>query len=148
MTARVQFVRGGPDAVTGTWPLVLANVLAASLIEMAPVLVRRIGHHGRLVLSGIPVSLEQDVGDAVPPPGNARPRREVARGLGRARAPGVLVTVWVTASVMSGYLQVNTADRSSQRRSGNHPAEAREEAEGGEEADEWRGRRGVPGCQR
>jgi ribosomal protein L11 methyltransferase len=64
MTGRVEFARGGPDAVTGTWPLVLANVLAASLIEMAPVLVRRVGHHGRLVLSGIPESLEQDVGAA------------------------------------------------------------------------------------
>jgi ribosomal protein L11 methyltransferase len=58
---RLRLTRGGPDAITGTWPLVLANVLAAPLIEMAPVLVRRIGHHGRVVLSGIPASVEQDV---------------------------------------------------------------------------------------
>jgi ribosomal protein L11 methyltransferase len=58
---RLQLTPGGPEAVTGTWPLVLANVLAAPLIEMAPALVRRVGHHGRLVLSGIPQSVEPDV---------------------------------------------------------------------------------------
>jgi ribosomal protein L11 methylase PrmA len=61
---RLQLMPGGPEAVTGTWPLVLANVLAAPLIEMAPVLVRRVGHHGRLVLSGIPESVEPDVSQA------------------------------------------------------------------------------------
>ena len=59
--ARLRLEHGGPEAVTGTWPLVLANVLAAPLIEMAPALVRRLGHHGRLVLSGIPTSVEPDV---------------------------------------------------------------------------------------
>ena len=54
----------GPKTVTGTWPLVLANVLAAPLIEMAPALVRRVGHHGQLVLSGIPSSVERDVDQA------------------------------------------------------------------------------------
>jgi ribosomal protein L11 methyltransferase len=58
---RLAVRHGGPDTVTGLWPLVLANVLAAPLIEMAPVLVRRVGRHGRLVLSGIPVSVEPDV---------------------------------------------------------------------------------------
>ncbi len=58
---RLQLTRGGPDALAGTWPLVVANLLAAPLIELAPVLVRRVGHHGRLVLSGIPLSLEPDV---------------------------------------------------------------------------------------
>ena len=58
---RLQLARGGPEAVTGTWPLVVANVLAAPLIEMAPSLVRRVGHHGQLVLSGIPAALERDV---------------------------------------------------------------------------------------
>jgi ribosomal protein L11 methyltransferase len=61
---RLQLARGGPETVTGTWPLVLANVLAAPLVEMAPALVRRVGHQGRLVLSGIPSSLEQQVDDA------------------------------------------------------------------------------------
>lgn len=58
---RLQLARGGPDVVTGAWPLVVANVLAAPLIEMAPALVRRVGHGGELVLSGIPSSLEGDV---------------------------------------------------------------------------------------
>jgi ribosomal protein L11 methyltransferase len=58
---RLQLVLGGPDAVNGAWPIVVANVLAAPLIEMAPVLVRRVGHHGRLILSGISWSLEPEV---------------------------------------------------------------------------------------
>lgn len=58
---RVQLTRGGPDAVSGVWPFVVANVLAAPLIEMAPVVVRRISHHGQLVLSGIPSALALDV---------------------------------------------------------------------------------------
>ena len=61
---RLQFVLGGPDAVDGVWPLVVANVLAAPLIEMAPMLVRRVGHAGRLILSGIPWSLEPEVAHA------------------------------------------------------------------------------------
>ena len=58
---RLRLVRGGPEAVAGTWPLVVANLLAAPLVELAPALVRRVGHHGRLVLSGIPPSLEPAV---------------------------------------------------------------------------------------
>jgi ribosomal protein L11 methyltransferase len=58
---RLELRRGGPETVTGAWPLALANVLAAPLIEMAPALVRCVGHHGQLVLSGIPSSVEPDV---------------------------------------------------------------------------------------
>lgn len=58
---RLRLARGGPDAVAGAWPLVVANLLAAPLVELAPVIARRVGHHGRLVLSGIPSSLEGDV---------------------------------------------------------------------------------------
>jgi len=58
---RLQLVLGGPDVVDGVWPLVVANVLAASLIEMAPILVRRVGTGGRLILSGVPWSLESEV---------------------------------------------------------------------------------------
>jgi ribosomal protein L11 methyltransferase len=58
---RLELMRGEPGSIAGTWPLVLANVLAAPLIEMAPALVRRVGHHGRLVLSGIAAAVEQDV---------------------------------------------------------------------------------------
>jgi ribosomal protein L11 methyltransferase len=61
---RLTLLHGGPDVVTGAWPLVLANVLAAPLIELAPALVRRVGHGGRVVLSGIPISLAHDVGEA------------------------------------------------------------------------------------
>jgi ribosomal protein L11 methyltransferase len=64
MSDRLQLAGGGPDTIGGTWPLVLANVLAAPLIEMAPTLVRRVGHHGRLVLSGISSALEPDVESA------------------------------------------------------------------------------------
>ena len=46
----IALARGGPETLTGTWPLVLANVLAAPLIDMAPALVRRVAHHGHLVL--------------------------------------------------------------------------------------------------
>ncbi len=58
---RLALAHGGPDGVIGTWPLVLANVLAAPLIEMAPMLVRRLASQGLLVLSGIPASVEPDV---------------------------------------------------------------------------------------
>jgi ribosomal protein L11 methyltransferase len=61
---RLQLARGGPETIPGTWPLVLANILAARLTEMAPSLVRRVAHHGRLVLSGIPSSVEPDVDKA------------------------------------------------------------------------------------
>jgi ribosomal protein L11 methyltransferase len=57
---RLQLQRGGPDTIAGTWPLVLANILAAPLIEMAPALVRRVAHRGQLVLSGIPEAVEPD----------------------------------------------------------------------------------------
>jgi ribosomal protein L11 methyltransferase len=76
---RLHLVHGGPDALAGTWPLVMANVLAAPLIEMAPLLVRRLGHHGELVLSGIPASLERDVTKACTRLGMAR-IRATARG--------------------------------------------------------------------
>jgi len=61
---RLRLATGGPDAIDGTWPLVVANVLAAPLIEMAPALVRRVGHHGHLVLSGIPSAAHEEVGRA------------------------------------------------------------------------------------
>lgn len=64
LEGRLQLARCGPDAIAGTWPLVLANILAAPLIEMAPALVRRIGHFGQLVVSGIPRSVEPDVAHA------------------------------------------------------------------------------------
>jgi ribosomal protein L11 methyltransferase len=61
VTERLTLAAGGPETLTGRWPLVLANVLAAPLIEMTSTLSRRVGRHGRLVLSGIPSSVEPDV---------------------------------------------------------------------------------------
>ena len=61
---RLQLVLGGPDAVDGNWPLVVANGLAAPLMEMAPVLARRVGSRGRLILSGIAEALESEVRQA------------------------------------------------------------------------------------
>src|SRR5262249_4515864 len=77
---RLQLVRGGPDVVAGTWPLVVANLLAAPLIELAPVLVRRVGHHGRLVVSGIPSSVEADVDRAYRHLGMRRVRAQSRAG--------------------------------------------------------------------
>jgi ribosomal protein L11 methylase PrmA len=58
---RLQLIQGGPKAVSGVWPLVVANVLAAPLIEMAPLLVQRVASQGVLILSGIPHSAELEV---------------------------------------------------------------------------------------
>ena len=61
---RLQLAFGGPDIVTGVFPLVVANVLPAALVEMASVLVQRVAHHGWLLLSGIPRALDDDVARA------------------------------------------------------------------------------------
>ncbi len=57
---RLELIRGGPETLAGTWALVFANILAAPLIEMAPSLVRCVGHDGTLVVSGIATGLEQE----------------------------------------------------------------------------------------
>ena len=77
---RLELVHGGPDVVDGVWPLVMANVLAAPLIEMAPVLVRRVGNRGRLILSGIPPSLEPEVTRTYERLGMRRIRSEARAG--------------------------------------------------------------------
>jgi ribosomal protein L11 methyltransferase len=61
LTSRLFLVHGGPEALSASWPLVLANILAAPLMEMAPTLAQRVAHGGRLVLSGIRASLTLDV---------------------------------------------------------------------------------------
>jgi ribosomal protein L11 methyltransferase len=64
LASRLYLVHGGPEALSGSWPLVLANVLAAPLMEMSFTLARRVGRGGRLVLSGIRSSLAADVEQA------------------------------------------------------------------------------------
>jgi len=64
LSERLQVMHGGPDAVTGAWPLVVANIVAATLIEIAPALARRVGHHGRLILSGMPLGVAPEVEQA------------------------------------------------------------------------------------
>jgi len=58
---RLTTVRGGPEVVAGRWPLVVANILAAPLMEMAPTLVRCVAGRGRLVLSGMSSATLADV---------------------------------------------------------------------------------------
>jgi ribosomal protein L11 methyltransferase len=64
LAARLHLVHGGPAALRGAWPLVVANLLTGPLLELAPDLVRRVGRRGHLVLSGIRSSTERDVVDA------------------------------------------------------------------------------------
>lgn len=61
LAGRLELARGGPDTVAGNWALVVANILTAPLIDMAPALSRRVGHQGQLVLSGIRASMEPEV---------------------------------------------------------------------------------------
>ena len=61
LSDRLSLTKGGPESVTAAWPLVVANILPATLIEMAPTLVRRVAHHGELVLSGIPTGVDAEV---------------------------------------------------------------------------------------
>ena len=64
LSDRLQLVLGGPEVLDGAWPLVMANLLAAPLIEMAPLLVRRVRSGGKLLLSGVRWSLESEVKQA------------------------------------------------------------------------------------
>ena len=58
---RMQVIQAGPDALSGRWALVVANVLAAPLIGLAPILAARVGRAGRLVLSGVARAVQPDV---------------------------------------------------------------------------------------
>jgi ribosomal protein L11 methyltransferase len=64
LSDRFHLVAGGPEAVGGAWPLVVANILTAPLIELAPAIVRRVASRGRLVLSGIAKSTAVDLENA------------------------------------------------------------------------------------
>ena len=69
LASRLRLVHGGPDVVSGVWPLVVANILTAPLIDMAPALAQKLGHNGRLILSGIRASLAAEVEFAYKRPG-------------------------------------------------------------------------------
>jgi ribosomal protein L11 methyltransferase len=77
---RIELVLGGPDAAKGAWPLVVANILAAPLIEMAPTLVRRVASRGRLILSGIPQSVGAEVTQSYTRLGMRQVRTETRAG--------------------------------------------------------------------
>jgi len=80
LTERLDLVFGGPEADNGLWSLVVANVLAAPLIEMAPILVRRVASHGRLILSGIPSAAESEVRESYQRLGMRHIRSETRAG--------------------------------------------------------------------
>jgi len=64
LASRMYVVHGDLPALRGRWPLVVANVLAAPLIEMAPRLTACVSHAGHLLLSGIPSAVRDDVARA------------------------------------------------------------------------------------
>mgnify|MGYP000315158863 CR=1 FL=1 len=62
LSARFDVIEGGIDAAPpGTHPLVVANLLAGLLIDLAPQLARRLAPGGRLVVSGVLRRQEDDV---------------------------------------------------------------------------------------
>lgn len=77
---RLDLACGGPETTAGTWPLVVANVLAAPLIEMAPALARRLGHDGLVILSGISAGMTPDVARAYEHSGMVRVRAAARAG--------------------------------------------------------------------
>ena len=64
LSGRLLLVRSGPEAIRGSWPLVVANIRAAELIAMSATLARLMASRGHLVLSGIPQSVVPDVRQA------------------------------------------------------------------------------------
>ncbi len=62
LTPRFDVIEGGIDAApAGTHPLVVANLLAGLLIDLAPKLARRLAPGGRLIVSGVLRRQEDDV---------------------------------------------------------------------------------------
>lgn len=67
--------RGGIDHADETYDIVLANILAGPLIDMAPAIVRRMKENGALVLSGILAIQADNVAAAYEAAGLPAPRR-------------------------------------------------------------------------
>jgi len=61
LAGRLWLVRGGPEAIRGSWPLIVANIRAAELMAMSATVVRLMARRGHLLLSGIPKSVAPDV---------------------------------------------------------------------------------------
>jgi ribosomal protein L11 methyltransferase len=55
----LECVQGGPEAVQGEWPLVVANLVTPVLLDCAEALSARVAPQGTLILSGI-LEVEQD----------------------------------------------------------------------------------------
>jgi ribosomal protein L11 methyltransferase len=64
VTDRIELRAGDVDAVESRYEVVLANILALPLIEMAPLLAQRLECSGRLILSGILVEQSEAVQSA------------------------------------------------------------------------------------
>jgi ribosomal protein L11 methyltransferase len=64
LTERVRLVQGSAAEVPGCFDVVLANIQAAPLIELAPVLTGKLKSSGTLALSGVLVEQKEQVRDA------------------------------------------------------------------------------------
>jgi ribosomal protein L11 methyltransferase len=77
---RLDLICGGPDAIRGAWPLVIANLTAALLIDIASSLPRRVARGGQLILSGVAAALTDDVARAYRHVGMRLDRRQTRQG--------------------------------------------------------------------
>ncbi|MCB9521784.1 MAG: 50S ribosomal protein L11 methyltransferase [Myxococcales bacterium] len=66
VTEQVTLHVGSVDVVDGPFPVVVANIIAPILIELAPEITARVTDHGTLVLSGLLTSQEAAVRAAYP----------------------------------------------------------------------------------
>jgi ribosomal protein L11 methyltransferase len=77
----VELVPGPASAIPGSFDLVVANILANTLVELAPVLAARLAPGGVLLLSGLLAGQEGEVRDACEAQGLVPDRsRDTARG--------------------------------------------------------------------
>ena len=78
-----------PSAVSGTFPVVVANILANTLVELAPQITARLAPGGTLLLSGILAGQEVEVRSAYVAQGlTPAPARERGEGDWRLLALG------------------------------------------------------------
>jgi ribosomal protein L11 methyltransferase len=60
---RLMLSSAAPDEIGARFPVVVANIIAATLIELAPRLVKTLDSHGQLVLSGVRVDQRDEVAE-------------------------------------------------------------------------------------